>query len=124
MCDILVVDDDAMVCALLNDMLIKEGHITRMAANGKIACDLVRQRIPDIIITDIIMPEKEGLEMIVELKHDYPGIKIIAISGVVKSSAGSFDYLDAASKLGAHECILKPFSRETILTAIQKVKSI
>ena len=82
MAKILVVDDDTDVRTMLKTMLERDSHDVITAENGTQALQGVQKQLPDAIILDIIMPEKEGFETIVELRRDYPSIKIIAISGV------------------------------------------
>ena len=86
MARILIIDDDVQVLAMLEQTLEQEGYEIVTAANGKEGVRLYREDpsdliITDLIITDLIMPEKEGLETIMELKRDFPDVKIIAISG-------------------------------------------
>ena len=72
-----------------------------------------------MVITDLLMPEQEGLETIRELRRDFPGVKIIAISGGDKT--GTMDFLPVATKLGAQRVLPKPFERDELLGAIQEV---
>jgi CheY-like chemotaxis protein len=108
---ILVVDDDAQIRSMLRTALEHEGYNVQEARDGKEAIsNLIGQNIK-LIITDIVMPEKEGLETIMEMRRDSPDIKIIAISG-------SKQYLHIAKILGADYVYSKPFS---ILHLIDKV---
>ncbi len=81
MARILIIDDDLQIREMMEQMLQKEGYETIGASDGQIAMKLCRENPADVVITDIIMPEKEGIETIVELKREFPGIKIIAMSG-------------------------------------------
>ena len=83
------------------------------AANGAIGLQKCKEKRIDLVISDVIMPEKEGLEVIRELKRDYPAIKIIAISG--GGHIGPVDYLEMAQKLGAHATLMKPFSHQQLM---------
>ncbi len=117
---ILVIEDDAevreMVCKILN----REGYDVLEAGNGKEAFKLLNiEPKLDLVITDIIMPEKEGIETIIELKRDYPHIKILAISGGGKGSAQN--YLTIAKKSGADLTLSKPFIKKELLDAVQEL---
>ena len=81
MARILIVDDDIMFLSLLRDLLAPEGHDILEATNGIEALDIFREASVDLVVTDIVMPEKEGLQTILELKKESPTSKIIAISG-------------------------------------------
>ena len=113
---ILVIDDDVQVRKMLRLTLAAEGFDVMEAQDGKVAMRLFRQDPADLVITDLIMPEKEGIETIIELKRDYPGIKIIAISGGGRIDPK--DYLYLAEKLGAQITLEKPFSRKEVLDAV------
>ena len=78
---ILVVDDEDEIRMMLRQILEMEGYEVSDAANGRMAVNLFRNDPTDLIITDIIMPEKDGIETITELRRDYPDVKIIAITG-------------------------------------------
>jgi CheY-like chemotaxis protein len=75
---ILVVDDDDAVRMMLSEMLETASHDVLTAENGIQALNCLRKQVPDVVILDIIMPEKEGFETIVAIRHDYPNLKIIA----------------------------------------------
>jgi DNA-binding NtrC family response regulator len=114
---ILVVDDDDAVRMMLNKMLETASHDVVTAENGIQALNWLRKQVPDVVILDIIMPEKEGFETIVELRRDYPNLKIIAISG--GGAIGPASYLKLAKKLGAHLTMEKPISMEKLRAAIR-----
>ena len=102
MARILVVDDDQDMRKLLRKTLEKAGYEVVEAPDGVKATRVYQQNPADIIITDIFMPEKEGLELIQEVKRNFPGAKIIAISGGVSehlSSISSLDYLQMAKRM-------------------------
>ncbi len=119
MAHILIIDDDEDVRFLLRDILEREGHEVRDASNGKKGLKLQRESPADLIITDIVMPEKEGIETIMELHREFPEVKIIAISGGGRNRPES--YLRAAKKLGAHKTLEKPFERKDLLKTIRDV---
>jgi len=93
---ILIIDDDAQILKMLRQILEREKYHVTEASNGKEGLRLYRENPADLVITDIIMPEKEGIEIIIELKRDYPDVKIIAISGGGRINPE--DYLDIAKK--------------------------
>jgi CheY-like chemotaxis protein len=116
---ILVIDDDAQIRLLLRRILEKEGHRVYDAADGTSGLSLLKRRNMDLVITDIIMPEKEGLETILDIRHEFPDIKIIAISGGGKT--GLPDFLPAAKKFGAHYTLSKPFGKNELLEAVNNL---
>ena len=116
---ILLVDDDEAFRSMLSESLGRAGYEVTEARDGNEGLRLFRAQASDLIITDLIMPEKEGLETIQEFQRDYPGVKIIAISG--GSRHGAFDYLKVASSFGAQKVLSKPFTRQEILDVITQV---
>jgi CheY-like chemotaxis protein len=116
---ILLVDDDEEFRTILGESLRRAGYEVREAGDGRQGLTLYRERTADLIITDLIMPEKEGLEMIQEVRLLRPDVKIIAISG--GSRDGSSDYLKIAKAFGARQVLAKPFTRDEILNAIKEV---
>src|SRR5688572_22241888 len=121
MADILLVDDDEQLRPMLKLMLEAAGHEVQDARNGKEALKIIGVKEMDLVVTDLVMPEKEGLETIKEIRRTYPGIKIIAMSGVDPN--GTQSYLELARKLGAHHTLCKPFSELDMLESIQMVMS-
>lgn len=119
MAKLLVVDDDEAVQMMLKLMLENDSHEVVTAENGTQALKCLREQLPDVVILDIIMPEKEGFETIVELRRDYPGLKIIAISG--GGAIGATDYLKLAKTLGAHLTIEKPIRKEELQAAVRQL---
>ncbi|MES0446525.1 MAG: PAS domain S-box protein [Desulfobacterales bacterium] len=119
MAHILLIDDDAQIRTMLRQILETEGYEVVDASNGKEGIRLYREDPADLVITDIIMPEKEGIEMIMELKKDFPDVKIIAIS-----AGGQIDaekYLRTAKMLGAKFTFAKPFERKELLDAVKEI---
>lgn len=114
---VLVIDDEDQIRSVLRQMLEREGMVVDEAADGMEAMKIYRDNPADLVITDIIMPEKEGIEIIVELRKNYPDIKIIAMSGGGRLSAEN--YLLLASRLGADTTLTKPVRRETLIRAIK-----
>ena len=113
---ILVVDDDDIIRTMLIDILESAGYQVVSASDGEEAIDLFRKKPADLVLTDLVMPNREGLETIIELTGLDPGIKIIAMTGVVRP-----EILKAAKLLGAKRVLCKPFSIEEILDAVSEV---
>jgi DNA-binding response OmpR family regulator len=113
---ILVIDDDSQLRGFLREVLLDEGYQVLEAANGSEGASLYEQYRPDLVLTDIVMPEKEGIELIMELRRKAPGLPIIAMSGGNAGFSGS--YLSAAGKLGANVTLAKPFTANHLLGAI------
>lgn len=119
MYDILVVDDEPMIREGLKVALEMEGHKATTASDGNEAIRLVGEKKPHLIITDIIMPESDGIEVICTVKEHNPDIKILAISGGGRISAN--DHLKIASQLGATGILAKPFSTEELICEINRL---
>jgi CheY-like chemotaxis protein len=116
---ILVIDDDDQVRGLLKDMLERAGYEVLEAQDGNIGLQLFRAHSVDITITDILMPEKEGLETIMDIRKESPHAKIIAISGGAK--VGPFAYLKLAERFGAQRVFSKPLKMATLLQAVEEL---
>ena len=116
---ILVIDDDEQVLDMLYESLTREGYDVLKASNGEQGLRLYREESVDLIITDLIMPKKEGIETIIELRQDFPDVKIIAISG--GGRAGTKDYLHMAKIFGVQRTFTKPVAREQLLEAIKEL---
>jgi CheY-like chemotaxis protein len=119
MASILIIDDDLEILQVYSEILEREGYDVLAASDGREGMRLCRNRHVDLVITDIIMPEKEGLETIIELRRDLPHVKIIAMSGGGQIGAGQ--YLPLAEKLGAQHTLDKPFTAVELLEAISEV---
>lgn len=113
---ILVIDDDDHVRSMIRYILERTGYEVVEAEDGEVGTRLYRTQPCDLIITDIFMPEKEGLETIRELVRDFPEVKIIAISG--GGMTGALSYLALARSFGALRTIAKPFDRHELLAAV------
>ncbi len=118
---ILLVDDDENVRKVLKRVLESDGHEVMEAGDGDEALKRHRRDSADIVITDIVMPEKEGLAMIQELKLDSPDVRIIAISGGGRKGSGS--YLGLAKHLGAEITLEKPIRAKDLLGAVSRIMS-
>ncbi len=115
---ILVVDDEEQIRSMLAQMLEREGYEVQTAENGEEGMNLVSKYVFDLIITDMIMPVKDGLKFIMELTRDYPDQQILAISGggAIKAER----YLTMASYLGDIATLEKPFKRATLLEMVEQ----
>lgn len=114
-----MIDDDDEVRRTLVRMLESAGNEVHQAADGETGISVCNEVEPELVISDILMPEKEGIETIRDLKRSHPTLKIIAISGGGQS--GSMDFLEMARALGADEALQKPFRRAELLDAIQRL---
>lgn len=119
MATILLIDDEEDIRNILSLMLTSAGHTVREAANGAEGLRLYRAAPTDLVITDVVMPEQEGLSTIMELRKLEPKLKIIAMSG-----GFAYDpklYLHMATRLGAERVLRKPFSYEDLTSAVNAV---
>ena len=121
MATILLVDDDEGVRTLLHKALVAAGHEVEDAWNGDIALAAYRRQSRDLVITDLVMPEKDGLETIMALRRLNPAVKIIAMSGGGRTLGLGQLYLETASTFGANRILAKPFTSTALLTAVSEV---
>ena len=119
MARILLIDDDDAVRSMLQKMLTISGHTVTVASNGKEGMALAPETNADLLITDLVMPEMEGYEVLMALRKKHRKLKIIAISGGGRFSAD--DYLKTAKFLGADRILAKPFSHEELITTINEL---
>jgi len=121
MAKILLVEDDDEVRSVLKTLLQEEGHEVSEAAEGNAAIEQFLKLSVDLVVTDLVMPDKEGLETIIDLRRTHPDVKIMAMSGGGRNSPQ--DYLDMAKRLGAIEVIAKPFSIDDFLRCVNRALS-
>ena len=119
MAEILIIEDDAEVRELLKTLLSRSGHTVREARDGREGIHSFRTSHADLIITDLIMPHKEGLETIIDLRQEFPDLKIIAISGGSRDNREN--YLNTAKLCGASRIFHKPFDNRELLTAVDEL---
>lgn len=116
---ILIIDDDFSVREMLREFLELVGYEVLEASDGAIGVDLYRRAPTDLIITDMLMPHKDGLATIQDIRREFPHAKIIAMSGA--GGDGPSDLLTEAHKRGAWCTIVKPFRLHEMLAAIQAI---
>jgi DNA-binding response OmpR family regulator len=119
MARILIIDDDAEIRAMLRQLFERSGYKAVDAHNGRVAMRLQREEPADLIVTDLIMPEMEGIKTIMELRREFPEVKIIAISGGGRLEPE--EYLDIARQAGALRTFTKPVERDTLLGAVREL---
>jgi DNA-binding response OmpR family regulator len=115
---VLVIDDDHLVRYTLSKILQRNGYDVVTASDGRRAMAVFREEWPDVVITDIIMPEQEGIETILKIRCERPEVKIIAISGGARNR--NLNYLNMAEAFGADDVILKPFEAEELLSRLAR----
>jgi DNA-binding response OmpR family regulator len=116
---ILIIEDDREVREYLESVLSRAGYECMSAHNGKAGVELFLSDPADLVITDIIMPEKDGIETIMDLRRKNSDLKVIAISG--GGRAEPENYLHSAKLLGANRTMKKPFTNEEMLEAIRNL---
>ena len=116
MAKILLIDDDTALRKTMKKILTLGGHVSDEAEDGVAGLNLFRKGAYDLVVTDLLMPEKEGIETIIELREEQPGIKILAVSGGL--SVDKEGPLADAEALGADASLPKPFSVEELLSAV------
>ena len=114
---VLIVDDNADMRSFVKIVLERAGFEAQVAADGERALDLQRAHPVDVLITDIFMPERDGIELIQQFKSAFPQVKIIAMSG--GGSISKKDYLPLAADIGADLVLRKPFAGDTLLSMLQ-----
>lgn len=119
MADILIIDDDDTLRAVMRKILERRGHAVRDAADGAVGLSLLRSGRPDLLVTDLYMPEKEGIETIVEVREVYPDLPILAVSG--GGNLGQGGSLSDAEALGADASLAKPFTVDAFAEAVERL---
>ena len=115
MAQILIIDDDYDVRRAVRKVLEREGHDVIEALNGEEGAKLYGKFPVDLVITDILMPEKDGVEVLLELRSDHPDIKAIVISGEGQ------EFLPAAEEFGALRTLSKPFKPSKLIQVVREV---
>jgi CheY-like chemotaxis protein len=115
MATVLIVDDEAQMRKLVRLMLAENGYEVLEASTAMEALRMLKQSAVDLVITDIVMPDMDGLELIRETRKIRPDQKVLAVSGGGQN--GPDLYLDLALKFGADRILLKPFRRPEVVAA-------
>ncbi|NHB69077.1 response regulator [Bacteroidales bacterium M08MB] len=119
---ILIIDDDRELAQSIREILVEEGFRVDMASNGREGIRLQNTMPYELIITDIVMPEEDGLEVIMWVRKTHPNTKLIAISG--GGYFDSRDYLLMAKELGAKIVLCKPFEIKSLLSGVRRLLGI
>ena len=112
---VFLVENDAELRTRLRDLLLKSGHEVMEFTNGKDVLEMYQRLRPDLVVTDLVMPEKEGLELLLELRRIVQNAKCIAMS---ETGPGGDAYLQVARKFGAKLTLSKPFTDAEFLSAV------
>lgn len=118
MTKILLIEDDDQLCRMMQFALIKAGHVVTMASNGVDGIRRHREAPADLVITDIFMPEEDGLGVIMALRRETPSVAMIAMSGCASRNP---DWLDIAARIGAMRTLAKPFLAQELIELVAKV---
>jgi CheY-like chemotaxis protein len=116
---VMVIDDDVALRRLVKRTLSGEGHEVIEAENGEEGLALLQRHRPDLVVTDILMPKKEGIETIGKLKEHHPATKVIAMSG--GGISGNLMFLDVARALGVDATLAKPFRPAELIETVTRV---
>lgn len=119
MANILIIDDDPLVLETFQIVIKELGHTTETAANGDIGLKAIGNGSFDLVISDVIMPDKDGLEVLMEAKQSYPDLKIVIVSGGGRISKE--DCLDMAKALGADAVLEKPVTVDKLSAKINEL---
>lgn len=114
----MVIDDEEVVRNSVSFLLRDAGYETETAADGHEGLEIARLRPVDLVITDMVMPEREGVITILDLRRDLPVVKIIAMSGYGEQPENG---LKMAARFGAHRTLTKPFQREELLSLVAEL---
>jgi len=114
---ILIIDDEPQIRSMIRLILEREGYAVMEASDGIEGLRLFREKPADLVITDLIMPNKDGIGMIIEIKKEFPNVKIVAMSGGGLNRPEG--YLRGAQKLGAACTLSKPINRQELLRAVK-----
>lgn len=118
MARVLIIDDDPSILRSVARILEEEGHEVREAGDGKSALELVADGSPDLIVSDMYMPEMDGIELLIRLQTDHPGTPMVAMSG--GGHMAKEELLRNASMLGAVAVLEKPFTIEQLLDVVNQ----
>ena len=114
-----VIDDDELVRRTISDVLKGAGFETVEAEDGNIGLDLIESSNAKVAVIDIVMPVREGHDVIVDATRRFPALKVLAVSG--GGSVGPKDYLELAQQLGAHDVLAKPFRNAELIAKVKRL---
>jgi YesN/AraC family two-component response regulator len=120
MATILIIDDEPAMRLAIREHLKRRGHDVLEASNGRRGMDLLESERVDLVITDIIMPEQEGVETIQAIRKHHPGMRVIAMSGGGRYDDSEY-YLSAARWFGSDFSLSKPFTANELITAVDNL---
>jgi len=118
---ILVVEDDEAMCKHLRDVLVYFGYEVRVAGNGIVGLQTLKAWPADMVVLDVFLPEKDGFETLLEIRRDYPKLKVLVISGKEHLIYGKS--IKFAEKLGANGTLVKPFTTRELEGCIKEIMS-
>jgi CheY-like chemotaxis protein len=116
---VLVIDDSKVVRRTVEAMLRDAGYAALAAADGREGMEMWRETQPDLVLTDIMMPERDGIETMMEIRRHCPQAKILAMTGFRHS--GSVDFGEMLRRLGADDVLIKPFDPEVLLAKVDRL---
>lgn len=119
--NVLIVEDDAELLQIMTRALQAAGHQVLSAGTGEAGLRLFRAEPPDLVVCDIVMPDRDGIELIPEMRRLHPGVKVLAISG--RQMIGSLDVLALARRMGADATLAKPFALDALVTIAEALLS-
>ncbi len=114
---VLIIENDDAVRDVVREILSAAGYTVREASNGRLGIHAFRKAPTDLVITDLYMPDRDGLEVIEAFRRTHPRVKILAISG----ASGSMGYFGLAQSLGAVAVLPKPFAPATLVTLVAEL---
>ncbi len=126
---VIVIDDDNDIRISLKEVLTRAGFDVDVASDADEGIELLRQKKADLVITDVIMPGKDGVEAVYEIRMEFPNTKIVVISGggnlmpkgFQPSAIATTAYLASASAIGADLTLTKPFNRQELINAVRQL---
>ena len=119
MARILVIDDDPDIRETVRRTLESRGHTVDLAKDGRAGIAALAQHAPDLVITDVFMPDQDGIETLIELRKAFPNLRVIAMSG--GNTGGLISLLDDMEGLGANASIPKPFTPKELIATVNSV---
>lgn len=117
MTSVLVVDDEDQIRLVIREALERAGYAVEEARDGKEGLERYRNNPADVVLMDILMPDQDGLESIVALRREFPGVRVIAMTGG-SNIVGGMNFLEVAKMLGARRTLRKPFQIHALLNAV------